>query len=465
MSDILSPIFPKKRKLHHVDSIKIPFDLMSLDDDCLLHLLAYFTALELIHLRGLCSRLDRLILRHRRNYVTFNFSSIPISELTSVRVHEILEFLGPVVKSLTINICCLNLEYFMGIEGRVKKFAELYSCIAQNCVKLESLTLEFLDLNSRTVKNLSLVVKKLKSFTLRQCQFGESFVSCFDDVKNLEELSILKNFSITYEFLTKVSNLKTLCIEDCKNSVFDEFDFTKVFKNNSTLKKLEIQNCKWLNDSLMNFITENVTEIQDLSISGFTDVKIHRISALQHLKRLKIDATNDKGVKSTDVESLLNGLNEENLEDFHFTTDNLCFKIDLVAKFVNLRQLSLIRCNKITDIQMKKLQKLTSLEVLSLEGTAFSQNSLLGLIDSLPRLYLLWMTNDKMSPKLNLEFFEELICLLKKTQDRSMEFAATYKMGQNREISQNILDLLEKNRKCLKFVVLVRVPCGSGMCH
>lgn len=142
--------------------------LMMLNDDCLLYLLDLFNILELIKIRGTCARLDALIDIFCQKYVNFDFGSLS-SDLTLMNARDILMFLGPIMKSLTIDGNDFNSSANRTIDW-----------IARFCTNLESLDLENFNLNKLIMKKLKPVVQHLKSFSIGDStKVGDELGMCF----------------------------------------------------------------------------------------------------------------------------------------------------------------------------------------------------------------------------------------------------------------------------------------------
>ncbi|XP_063704997.1 uncharacterized protein LOC134834305 [Culicoides brevitarsis] len=205
-------------------------NLMDLNDDCLLYLLRFFDLLELMNLRGVCRRLDNLILQSRSRFATLDFETVP--RKYGAKLLEIFKFLGPEMKSLALDTGRDNLC------SNLRDKSVVLDWINEHCVNLESYDHHSIDLSDlRTFQKFRPIVKRLKALSLNYVEFDDRLGECFKDAK-LEALEIVYNENITEKFFKNVSTLKSLDLGGCSKLTSDSY--IQILKKNLTLKKLSI---------------------------------------------------------------------------------------------------------------------------------------------------------------------------------------------------------------------------------
>lgn len=410
--------------------------LMMLNDDCLLYLLEYLNILDLIKIRELCHRLGALIDRVSHKYTKFSFGSLS-SKVTQDTARNILMFVGPSVKVLK-----LDGNYFMGDA------VPLFGWILEFCKNLQSLNLANIKLNkSLTREALDPVIQNLKSFTISS---GADIMEdwrlriCFKGGPNLEEFK-LSGSSCMGWCLLELSSLKTLSVNGCCG--LQPSAFKRALIKNTTLKKLEIARCDYLDDSVVDYIINNVTGIEELTISSDYPrmSRLSRFAELPFLKKLSVETSN-----VAQVDELLEKLWEKNilqhLSFFTYSSTNVIPKFSLICKLTNLKTLSMTCTVNLTDGELKMLQRLTQLQSFSIPGairvTSDGVLSLLFACKNIKYLNVSWTNLDVM-------FLEGVIQLWKKEEYRpKLEMVV---QGTNiKKNSEHVQNLLKENHTALK---------------
>lgn len=412
--------------------------LMMLNDDCLLYLLEMFNILELIKIRGTCTRLDALIEMFCQKYVKFDFGSLSLemaTDLTLMNAREILMFLGPTMKSLTIDGSDFNSSANRTIDW-----------IARYCKNLESLDMENFILNKPILKKLTPVIQNLKSLSIGDStKVGDELGICFNGATKLEELKISGNWEITGKCLSKLSNLKTLSVNCCGN--LQSKPFKEALKNNASLKKLEICRCDKFDDNVVNFIVSDVQGIEELSLSNVYACMsdFNRFAELPHLKKLSIEFHG-----FAPVDSLLEKLSAKNiLEELRYigsSSHPVKTTIEHISKITMLKTFSMAFNSNITDAELKMLQSLTQLESFSIPGaynvTAEGLLSLLAVCKKIKYLDVSQITVD-------LTFLEKIIYMWKQAEYRPKLEMVLYETSID-EDSEEVHNLLKENQFLLK---------------
>uniref|UniRef100_A0A336MH93 CSON001662 protein n=1 Tax=Culicoides sonorensis TaxID=179676 RepID=A0A336MH93_CULSO len=383
--------------------------LMMLNDDCLLYLLEFFNVLELVKMRGICSRLDSLIEIFCQKYVNFSFETLSLelpTELTLMNARDILTFLGPIMKSLKID---------GGDFSENSNPNRTIDWIVRYCKNLESLELENFTLNRINLKKLTPVIQKLKSLSLGDStKVNDELGSCLNRAEQMEELIISGNWEITGKCLTKAKNLKTLSVNCCGN--LQSKPFKEALKNNLTLKKLEIRRCDKFDDTVVNCIVEEIKEIEELSLSNVYQCMSNysRFAELPHLKKLSVEFHS-----FASIDNLLEKLSEKSiLEELNYigSSSNAVDKtIELISKITTMKNFSMAFNSNISDNDLKRLQNLAQLESLSIPGASnVTSDGLLKLLSACKNLHYL----DISQVKVDIDFLEKVVQMWRLSQNR-----------------------------------------------
>ncbi|XP_063704917.1 uncharacterized protein LOC134834257 [Culicoides brevitarsis] len=359
-------------------------NLMDLNDDCLLHLLRFFGLLELIDLRGICPRLDFLILEITKKFTSVSLKTLGVD--TMEKFLKLVQFLGPSVKSLALD----NLRCGFN-KTRVFEWIDKY------LVNLESLSnqgLAFYD--SEVIEKFTPIVKRLKSLSLGSfyayvCR--DAMAKCFRNTK-LEELEVIMSKHITVNFFQYVMNLKSLTLSSCQNLTWE--NYKQILKKNWGLKQLTIKvNCSeyqmmTLNEShfLVHFIAKNMHEIEDLTLDFFCP-NVYILGDLPKLKKLKLNEFKsdqchaDKSVMLRDINRLLDKLSQKNIvEELDISSYDLLVDMKCLRKMTNLKKLTLYGGEYLKEI-LTLIEPLDKLEELKIEFGSLDLNFLNKLVQIL----------------------------------------------------------------------------------
>ncbi|XP_063696714.1 uncharacterized protein LOC134827806 isoform X2 [Culicoides brevitarsis] len=408
--------------------------LMMLNDDCLLHMLKLLNILELIKVHGTCRRLDFLIDSVCQKYSDFNFTTLSFelsSDLTLMNARDILMFLGPRMKSLSIDGSDFNSSANRTIDW-----------IARFCKTLESLELENFNLNKLIIKKLKPVIQNLKSFSIGDStKVGDELGMCFHGASSLEELTISGNWEITGKCLTKLSDLKTLSVNCCGN--LQSKPFKEALLKNKTLKKLEIRRCDKFDDSVVNCIVAENQEIEELSLSNVypSMSNYSHFADLPRLKKLSVEFHS-----FAPIDSLLEKLATKNiLEELHYigsSSHPVTKTIEHISQITNLKTFSMAFNANIGDAELKMLQNLTNLESFSIPGaTNVTSESLLALLAACKNIKYL----DVSQIRVNIGFIEKLLTLLKQSASRPKLEIIMYETEID-EDSEEVQEIFKENR-------------------
>ncbi|XP_063704202.1 uncharacterized protein LOC134833713 [Culicoides brevitarsis] len=402
-------------------------NIMDLNDDCWLCILRFFEILELMELRGICCRLDHLILQSCKSFGTLIFKDLP--ETLKAKFMEVLQFLGPAVKSLSMRGFD---ESYLNVEPSV-----ILEWIDTHCINLETFFNSSIDLRESTaIQRFSSLVKRLKSLTLSN-MCDDSLSNCFVDT-SLDKLEVIDNENVTENFFKHVSNLKSLKIFLCDK--ISPNSCIEVLRNNLKVQTLSV--CFYDptiegNDTLLSFITSNLHEIEDLEF-GSLYKNTYRLAELPKLRKMAIGQTKSEvTVEITqEINSLIEKLSQKNIiEDLSINGIEGHLNMDFLCQLTNLKKLFLNGGEALTDAEMKKLQKLPNLESLTLWEVE-NLSSILTLIKNSQKLQHFEIECNN----INVEFVDQLIQLLIHEERPKLTFVVPFIfIGQQSERHNQLL--------------------------
>ncbi|XP_063703648.1 uncharacterized protein LOC134833300 [Culicoides brevitarsis] len=406
-----------------------------LNDDCLREILKFLQPHELLRLYGVCRRFDYFIDEIRRKIHSFEFQSISGTRWESEKIHETLAFVGPSVKSLVINRGILDIPNLT-----------LFELIHQLCPKLESLNVYRCTLRSTDILNeLTFVVKNLKSIILTDCIFNNELGECFAGADKLENLSIYYNNGINEDFFKHIKNLQSLSVIKCSSIKPKE-----MLKNNLTLKKLNVKQSFHMNNDFINFITHNLTSLEDLefSVKSDSDVKISCFGEMPNLKRLSIcGGSREFTTIIREFDLLMENLNHKKIIEqlelswFHRNI------INSVSKLTNLKSLSL-NFMDLPETGLKNLEKLKKLEHAEFLSEWISKNDIIEIVKDHKNLKYL-----KIDHSMDIEFLEKIIAILKISKRLKLEIKSGIGMITNKKTTkQKYHKLLNENSHILTLI-------------
>ncbi|XP_063699570.1 uncharacterized protein LOC134830121 [Culicoides brevitarsis] len=389
-------------------------NLLGLDDDCLLEILENFDLFQLLNFRGICARFDNLINKCRFKFV--NFNSKILSGNSGIDC-EIFEFLGPVIKKLSLDRGHFTEE----IDNLL-----LLEKIIKFCENLESLMFLNFDLSSKSVQEkFRKIVEKLKFISFCNCIFKDDFGESFSEATTLKELSIEENHQITSKFFEKLSNLTSLSIVNC--SKIKSKSLKMILKKKLTLKKLKICSHKPILDrTSIEFIVTNAENLEELTTTA-NKIDLLRLVDIPNLKKLSIISV---GSKINKVTSLLEKLTKKNsIEDLQIDFLHL-LHMQLASKLTNLKKLKFHYWYGFTGDDLERTFS---------EDDWLSANDFFTMIRFLTKLEQLVVSTHF----IDIGFLEKLEIFLMQTGDNRPKIEISFKKVMNNKSDETLYDLLD----------------------
>ena len=321
------------------------FNIMSLDDDCLLAILSHLSIEDLCVVAPVCPRLrQNAEIEFRKRFKNLSLGT----EQTIKQIKTILSNFGHLVKELLTPYDCFN----------TFKSSSLLDLFIRYCSgTLEKLTLSQFLIQGKSLNRSKMLFQPLKSLTLIDCKLSmkmrDAFASCHELI-SLKLDSCEEDYKFYYDLV--FPKLETFSINFLTNIKLDKFK--RFCQLHPHLKNLEISKCDFTNFEFCEVIGENLKNLEELRMDPCAvQAELRHLLSLTKLKVLKVDC-------------------------WHTSADK--FLSDLVESEIDLEYLDLTRI-VISEETINILCQMTNLKTLSLEGS-LSDEFLLNLAKKLPNL-------------------------------------------------------------------------------
>jgi hypothetical protein len=257
------------------------YQLLFLNDDCLMHIFSFLDIYELVKIVDVCPRFREIIISTYKRYKNFDFRNVKgmhshsfrgdvylfsfaffqstaNASLTLMESREILSNIGSHIHNLVVSSDKFN-----------KAPHRLLELIPKFCQNLEGLSLEGFYIHDGTLKKFNFLFRKLKSLEIGSCGVDDSIEKHLCHATNLEKLDISKNHDIRGVCFKQLRNLKYLNIDRCVN-LQPKF-ITDICNNNKDLQYLNINRLDRLNTGNVTEIVGNLKKLEHLVISNSYD--------------------------------------------------------------------------------------------------------------------------------------------------------------------------------------------------
>jgi len=201
--------------------------------------------------------------------------------------------------------------------------------------------------------------------------FIDKFIEKFIDVKNLD---VGSQYGVSNSFVYSLPNLEGLVMP-----LYKDHDFVlDCSKLPESLYSLNIN--IYSKNKITQIETLNETSLEHLTISGFTEKDLTKISSLKNLKSLDLQTSRIKSLKGIEslinvkvlsfggVRSLIDISGIEALQKLKFLEFDNCWKLEDLSTIKELKELEVLKivdCKNLASIQfVKELPQLRQLYTL-----------------------------------------------------------------------------------------------------
>ncbi|CAO1391952.1 unnamed protein product [Diamesa serratosioi] len=210
--------------------------IYDLNEDCLCNIFKYLTIYELIEVEEVCEMF--------KNTCETVYKSKMYHSLRLEWRYVNPDWLEPIFDRLGGSLKCFEFSCgYMKDEIKLK----IINGVVNKCLKLHSLTINYMHLTKDHLQNLSTSFDRLTCLDLSQCDLDEdNMLGILDGEKlrNLTTLNVKGNTMLKGNFLIDMKNLKNLDISYCFHLQHNEFvKFLKICQN---LIQLNISACSQL---------------------------------------------------------------------------------------------------------------------------------------------------------------------------------------------------------------------------
>lgn len=312
---------PKKMKMKDGD-------ILTLNDDCLLHIFGYLKIRDVMNAEQTCTRLKNIARLFYDTTKTFEWTSdIPYACAPKI----ILKF-----GRFTTSLHSLHLNRVRKPREQNMDYNNFIDTILDNC-------------------------KNLKSLKFTDCDVGCEWAAIFDSLHNLESLSLHSTYLRNSNYLKRVSTLKQFELQGRNSFELAKFNyFLEV--NHRSLEKLILDDCEHLSRGLrfdilgrrlkslsLEAYPENIEGIDEIDYETDEDTD-EMEKPWRRLKKLKITQSDKKLNLNSFLKKITENTTLAKLELVKFNFDENTFA---VLKTMKLESLTLYPKFKDEDVSAK----------------------------------------------------------------------------------------------------------------
>lgn len=414
------------------DPNEVVVTLESLDTGCLLHIVQYLNAMDIVNLTKTCRRFEELsasILPHKSEQICISRYCRLQSQQTDAAHTLGAEFLAPLdrTNASTVKLQCLasgftyfgelvrNLSFEMlGPNDDTPRIWRSCMTMLQRCENLTSLRLNGKAFQREDTYNLQSIVEHSRHLTeldLGTCSgLTNQWPLKLNGISTVRKLSLCATNDLSDNFVQYFSALRSLSVNfDLNLSSWHFYDFIRLFDVNAgTITHLKLSINKYAN--VRDFLMQKLPKLDCLELSFVMTENSERLISLPHLRTLNVDCL-DKNVNTVLRTLSITGAIEE------LTFSNGIFVAERQLNLSKLRTFRWIHPGRMPRFwyAMKKTQ-MPTLQTFIVEFNSkidLPTNDLLDFIASKKSLKLLRLVNFNYQEQVIMsQFFLELIALL-----------------------------------------------------
>lgn len=371
------------KKTEFESIVELSFTLLSLNDDCLLHLFKFFNIIDIINLSKTCGRFKAIIEPIFMKCETFTLNSVTTPALSLMDVYTQLSNLGTYIRSLTIS----------GVELNSDNHRRHLELVYRHCHSLDELHLQKVIVATPLCKEPAMdSLKNLKVLELINCKridndylLAKLGLNCQITELKLVDFNIT---SINGPFFYCLEKLQKIHLDRCDELVI--FELKNWFKKNiETLTHVTLFRLErgWTALQLLDQM-KNVQHLQiDLNIYKVNSSMLDSLDGqLTSIKSLYIPRA-PESVTPIIKELRLNNKQIEELDlSYRVLADEDSSKSDLLE----LKSLQLLKLNETTGVDSSFLldcaKSLTNLRVLCCRKANISDSDVADIVQNAVQL-------------------------------------------------------------------------------
>lgn len=352
-----------RRRLIVPEENSIPIDptqsMLRLNDDVLLETVAYLNLKDLISFSLVCVRFHHIVREHFKRLAHLEVNTT----VTIMEFKDMIEMFGENIRSMR-----LIRSNFVSPPGEI-----IWQIVEHNCPNLDAIRLEefaFIPVRSRIRR----LLRRLKTIELVNCRLHHSFTQMFQSSWQVEKIELTGSYEITGAHIERLFSLRELHFNNCPN--LQPKHLSTIIQANEKVRVLKIVSCNRLTTAFLHELPEFLADLEELRVEFYQRTQLVsaedklQITRLPKLKRLHLEYLRTGGIDEMLLKlserNALRKLNIScrviheatvraliactNLQVLHLNRTNVDdATLHALSQRLTLRELHLIRCEKVTD--------------------------------------------------------------------------------------------------------------------
>lgn len=410
----------------------------TLNDDCLLHIIAQLDVLDILNLKKVCRKFEQLVKINLRSIRRIDFARIkPKKKITLHEARNIFKSIGK-----PITVVNVNSEKFYGkrILNFIPKFIPDVKHLKLNGFNLESSS--FWDTMSKILTNIETLDLSDNS------EINEQFLRKLDPSgQHLKSLSVA-NSNINGQFLKTLPLVRCLNVSGCR--FINGRQINEFIARNNNLTSLNMAKCTNIYGQEMNELLQNFKNCESLSLNNYyideisSRFVIPNINTMNELRDLTIC-----NINFPPSDQLLRTINFDSnkIECLNISSGSLTLtSVYAISTMRKLKKLVMNFKNAVPDDIVDYLVELEYFEELHISCCSYVSPMNALRLFSMPKFHLLDVSRCY-------GYSNEFVCeVVEVLRERRADFITEIIVGQT-EINQNVVND-ERMKNYRKFLLL-----------
>ncbi|GAB0091043.1 hypothetical protein DMENIID0001_058400 [Sergentomyia squamirostris] len=261
--------------------------ILRLNDYCLLEIFSYLNIWELIQVEQVCERFQNLIqVIYARQWKKLDFYQLKKEmniSFFSTEAQVIAEKVGEHVKELKIVLDNDEDHLYEWMHNLIRPIRPILLNCFENLERLHIEALEGFNFGEN-MEILNGIYHQLESLQLIKCNLSDNMIDGLEFAANLRILNLSINLDIRGSFLPFLRNIEEVSLSKCFS--VDPTNLADMFRNNPSIRSLDIAYCKQINQECINSLSRNLQNLEILGIGENKPVNLRNLADLPKLIQL-----------------------------------------------------------------------------------------------------------------------------------------------------------------------------------